>query len=48
MDWQRRGQAAKEAGGETGAIGRAVASDEWSDNRSSNTDTLCSNCNNMS
>lgn len=41
------GQVTKGAG-ETGAVGRAVASREWSDNRSSNIDKLCSNCNNTS
>lgn len=41
-------QETKEADGETGAIERAVLSDEWSDNRNSNIDKLCSNCNNVS
>lgn len=41
----RKGQVT--ADGETGVIGRAVVSDEWSDNRNS-TDKLCGNCNNMS
>lgn len=35
----------KGATGEREAVGRAVVSDEWSDNRNSITDKLCSNCN---
>lgn len=44
----RKGQVTKGADGEMGAIGRAVVSDEQSDNRNSNIDKLCSNCNNTS
>lgn len=43
-----KGQVTKAADEETGAIGRAVVSDKWSDNRNSNRDKLCSNCNNTS
>lgn len=44
----KKGQVTKAADEETGAIGRAVVSDKWSDNRNSNRDKLCSNCNNTS